>query len=318
MSINALLSSGDGSDESVDLAQWRHGKVSKDELLWIDLESPSADELETVRDALRLSEQAADALEADATGPDAAVLDGATAVVVLALADEIGDEPLPLLVMLGEGWVLTRHDGPMPFLEDHRRRISDEREIGLLAPVQFMVSILDWHVDAFFRAAETLESEVDDLDDAALRTEANLLDRLVTMRRRIARIRRILRPHRELFAEMERPDFLPDLDESDSRAIADVGKRLERAGEAVAHAREMLIGTFDVHMTRTAQRTNDIIRVLTWASVILLPAVVLAGIMGMNFDVPLFDISFLFFVVIGFMVLLAIGTLAVARWRRWL
>ena len=51
----------------------------------------------------------------------------------------------------------------------------------------------------------------------------------------------------------------------------------------------MLIGTFDVHMTRTAQRTNDIVRVLTWTSVILLPAVVLAGIMGMNFKVPLFD-----------------------------
>ncbi len=80
----------------------------------------------------------------------------------------------------------------------------------------------------------------------------------------------------------------------------------------------MLIGTFDVHMTRTAQRTNDIVRVLTWASVILLPAVVVAGIMGMNFKVGIFDNPTFFWVVIGLMVIMAATTLLVARWRRWL
>ena len=80
----------------------------------------------------------------------------------------------------------------------------------------------------------------------------------------------------------------------------------------------MLIGTFDVHMTRTAQRTNDIMRVLTWTSVILLPAVVVAGIMGMNFQVGIFDRAELFWVVIGFMVATAVVTLLIARWRGWL
>jgi Mg2+ and Co2+ transporter CorA len=80
----------------------------------------------------------------------------------------------------------------------------------------------------------------------------------------------------------------------------------------------MLIGTFDVHMTRTAQRTNDIMRVLTWASVILLPAAVLAGIMGMNFKLDFFANPTFFWIVIGFMVLLATSTLLVARWRGWL
>jgi magnesium transporter len=42
-------------------------------------------------------------------------------------------------------------------------------------------------------------------------------------------------------------------------------------------------------MTRTAQRTNDTMRLLTLASVILLPSVVLAGVMGMNFKVGLFE-----------------------------
>jgi Mg2+ and Co2+ transporter CorA len=59
-------------------------------------------------------------------------------------------------------------------------------------------------------------------------------------------------------------------------------------------------------------------RVLTWTSVILLPAAVVAGIMGMNFQVWLFERAELFWVVIGFMVTTAIVTLLIARWRGWL
>jgi Mg2+ and Co2+ transporter CorA len=71
-------------------------------------------------------------------------------------------------------------------------------------------------------------------------------------------------------------------------------------------------------MTSTAQRTNDIMRLLTWVSVTLLPAAVLAGVMGMNFHVGLFDNPNMFWVVVGLMVLLALTTLVLARRRDWL
>ena len=100
--------------------------------------------------------------------------------------------------------------------------------------------------------------------------------------------------------------------------MAGVASRLDRAAEAITNTREMLIGTFDVHMTRTAQRTNDIMRVLTLASVVLLPSVVLAGVMGMNFKVWIFDNPNLFWVVVGIMTAMAVATIGVARWRRWL
>jgi Mg2+ and Co2+ transporter CorA len=44
----------------------------------------------------------------------------------------------------------------------------------------------------------------------------------------------------------------------------------------------MIFGSFDVLMSRTAQRTNDIMRVLTIVSVSLLPMTVIAGVLGMN------------------------------------
>ena len=53
-------------------------------------------------------------------------------------------------------------------------------------------------------------------------------------------------------------------------------------------------------------------------SAVFLPAVVLAGIMGMNFHLPFFDESSNFFVVVGLMAATGIGLVLFARWRRWL
>ena len=205
------------------------------------------------------------------------------------------------------------------FLDEHHERIQDQREVGSLTPVLLLVAMLDWHLDTFYAAADQLEHEVDELDEVALLgDETNVLERLVDMRRRIARVRRLLNVHREMYAEVGRPDFMPDIDPREAEALPSLIHRLERATDAVANAREMLIGTFDVHMTRTAQRTNDIMRLLTWVSVTLLPAAVLASVMGMNFQIGLFQNPNLFWIVVASMVVFALTTLVVARRRAWL
>jgi len=71
-------------------------------------------------------------------------------------------------------------------------------------------------------------------------------------------------------------------------------------------------------MGRVSQRANDVMKILTLLSAVLLPAVVLAGIMGMNFQMPFFDDTGNFFLVIASMVVLAAVILAIARWRDWL
>jgi magnesium transporter len=317
VSLRALLSRADGSDVEIDLAEWTAERVRDDQLLWVDLDRPDEGELDELRRALALDDGLSDALASVPTAPDARVYARGTEVVILALATALEDDPVPVRILGGDGWVVTHRTADVPFIDEHWARIQDQRAIGVLTPLEFLASLLDRHVDTFFEAAEALEGEVDKLDDAALRATGNLLTRLVAMRRRIAHVRGILTPHRELAAELLRPDFLHSEDERASAALNAVGQRLDRAGDAMSRAREMLIGTFDVHMTRTAQRTNDTMRLLTLASVILLPSVVLAGIMGMNFKVGLFDQANLFYVVVGLMVLMALVTLAVARWRKW-
>ena len=319
MTIRALLSRSDGTDEPVDLAAWNARKIPHDELLWTDAEAPSDDERALIANALSLDAVTLEALAAPPATPDARVLDDGILVTVQTLASDIAAPAIGLHILIGHERAVTWHADHIAFLDEHRERIQDQREVGRLTPVLLLVAMLDWHLATFFTAAEELEREVDELDDLALRgDEGNILERLVEMRRRISRVRRLLSIHRDMYAEVARPGFLPELEPQETEALAAVNRRLERATEALANTREMLIGTFDVHMTRTAQRTNDVMRLLTWVSVTLLPAGVLAGVMGMNFQVGFFDNTYVFWIVVASMIVVGITTLSVARWRGWL
>ena len=317
MSIEALLSRSDGTDVTVD-AEHLSGRIGEDELLWVDVVAAEEGDTAVLQRQLGLTDAAVEALSTQPDRVRARVLEGAVEVVAVAVDVEHDDEPDPLQILLGDGFVITRHATPLAFLDEHRARIQDQREVGRLSAAEFLAELLNWQLDTFFAGADLLEREVDRLDDAALRSDRDLLARLVAMRRRIAGFRRLLIPHRDLYAELARPDFLPEGHRAAADELAHLVDRFERATDAFANAREMLIGTFDVHMTRTAQRTNDVMRLLTLASVVLLPAVVIAGVMGMNFKVPIFDNPAFFWVVIGLMLALAATTILVARWRRWL
>ena len=93
-------------------------------------------------------------------------------------------------------------------------------------------------------------------------------------------------------------------------AAPDHGCRRER--------RDLLLGSFDILMARTGQRSNRAIQTLTVLSAMFLPAAVLAGVMGMNFDLPIFDDGRAFMIVVGVMIGVALAILSVARVKRWI
>ena len=76
--------------------------------------------------------------------------------------------------------------------------------------------------------------------------------------------------------------------------------------------RDSLLGMYDIHMGRAAQQANDVMKALTVLSAVLLPAVVLAGIMGMNFQVGFFEDPDDFWLVLLGMGVSAVGILAFA------
>jgi Mg2+ and Co2+ transporter CorA len=94
--------------------------------------------------------------------------------------------------------------------------------------------------------------------------------------------------------------------------------RFEATVQEARDARESIVGSFDVLIARTGHRTNDIMKVLTLTSVILLPGASIAGVMGMNFKAGLFDSTWLFYLVVAVILAIALVTVGVAKMRDWI
>jgi Mg2+ and Co2+ transporters len=182
----------------------------------------------------------------------------------------------------------------------------------------FVVAVVDEVLASYFELVEDIEQEIDRLDERAFRGRPNgdVLVRIVRLRRRIGMIRRTLAPHRVAFAALGRPEM--ELHEAFGQPWPGLTDRLERALDAVQNLRELLLGTFDIHMGRTAQDANEVMKVLTLLSAVLLPAVVLAGVMGMNFPLAFFEAPDHFWLVVEAMAGFATTILLAARWRGWL
>jgi len=72
-------------------------------------------------------------------------------------------------------------------------------------------------------------------------------------------------------------------------------------------------------MTRTAQRTNDVMRVLTLGTFLFLPATVTAGFLGMNVIVPVADDDPMsFWLILGAVLVFEAVAIFVAKVRGWI
>ena len=64
--------------------------------------------------------------------------------------------------------------------------------------------------------------------------------------------------------------------------------QLPRAAFMVENARDLVVGSFELFTSRTAQRTNVSMRRLTFMTALLGVLAVSAGVLGINFDAPMF------------------------------
>ena len=236
------------------------------------------------------------------------------------------DEGEPVLVpvecVLGRNWIVTAHRGEVEVLEEFRERAEGGGQVGALDAPSFVAAIFEWVVAGYFRAFEAVESELEELDARVMSSTpkdvSNDLTRLVELRRSIGAMRRALSPHREVVVALVHPELDALSTEDSAEKFAALESRLTQALDAARDTKESTFGSFDLLVARIGQRTNDIMKVLTLVTVILLPSTVLAGIMGMNFKVGFFDLAWMFWVVIAVMFAIAVLVLSVARSRRWI
>jgi hypothetical protein len=181
------------------------------QVLWIDIAGDlSPGEAETLAGRFKFDHRTLRALHVAGDRPHIALSGGHFHLRVAAEPDNTqAVETTWLDVIAGRNVVISQHRGPIRFLDDLDDRIEVDTTFGSLDSASFVASILDSTVTSYFNAADAIEDDVDRFDARALSDDGRreLLVDLVAVRRRIARLRRVLTDHRQVFAFLAGADL---------------------------------------------------------------------------------------------------------------
>lgn len=324
--VRAMLFDADGTDHPVDGDAISLDGLNGHQLLWVDVEDDDGHADAVVGELaarLQLGGDAADLLRETDVGPQLRNFGDwfLAQAVAVEHQGQLRFGGRGLAIVCGRNFVLSLHRGAMPFIDELRERERADSRIGALSAESFTASLLGWLVDSYLQAVTDFEAAVDRLEVSVLASKVHreCLPELAQLRRGASRLRRMLAPHRHVFAALARPDFRPDSEHGAERHFRALDQRFERAMDAVENARDLVVGSFELFATRSAERTNDTMRALTFVTVLLGSLAVIAGVLGMNFQAELFQTGARgFWRTIAGMGLISLAAIVVARWRKWI
>ena len=132
-------------------------------------------------------------------------------------------------------------------------------------------------------------------------------------------MRKTLVYEREVLARLCRGEF--DLIEAREMVYyRNVYDHLVRFTELIESSREMVSDLMQTHLAAASNKLNEIMKVLTMISTVVLPMTLIAGIYGMNFKkwFPELDWDYGYPFALGLMALTGIASFVFFRWKKWI
>ncbi len=184
-------------------------------------------------------------------------------------------------LFLGKDYIITvleKEDSHgLATLERVRSNVPNEQRSD-----QLYYRIIDATVDTYLPVLDKYDDLIDDLEDEALDAATpQTLSTIFDTKRNLIYLRRILANTRDVASHLQRVDS-PYIARDLWPFLRDVYDHVARNLDQVEMLRDLLSGSLDVYLSSVANRTNQVMKVLTVLSTIALPALVVSGIYGMN------------------------------------
>src|SRR3954464_12994468 len=189
-------------------------------------------------------------------------------------------------LFVGRGYVVSVRHGASTSYTPVRERCESSPKALSDGEDFILYAILDFIVDNYMPVIETIQEEVEEIEDSILTANQpqNQIVRLYQLRRDLLRLRNAAVPLVEVCRRLEQPG-MPGVDAAMSPLFRDVSDHIRQVQEEIESLREVLSFAFETSlMTGQAQQTAITRKLAAWAAILAVPTAV-AGLYGMNFDV---------------------------------
>lgn len=300
--------------------RWQRGESAAAAVRWFNLVGPDDGALEELADRFGLHHLAVE----DCISPllHAPKIDdfGTYLFIVIQtlLPSDGGAGPEELDIFLATNFLITYQDRLVPATASAAAAL--ERGIAVRPGADgLFYEVADRAVDDILPHVNAMAERLEQLQDAILAGPDGAVSHqaILATRARAGQVRRLLTPQMAVMQRLSRGEFteIAEAHRIYLRDVYDHLVRIDLALEGIREDAEVALGTY---LSAVNNRLSEVMKVLSVVGALALPAVVIAGVFGTNFDnVPGLHSSWGFGAMIAAMAGLAIGMALFFRRRGW-
>jgi magnesium transporter len=223
-------------------------------------------------------------------------------------------------IVLGKNFVLTFQERPGGYFEPVRERLRSPQAPIVKHGVDYLAyALLDAIVDQYYVVVDHLGDLAEQLEDDAFSSPTPALLKAINLVKHDTQlVRRAIGPLREVLNGLIR-DESPFFRVETRLYLRDIYDHTVHAIETLDSVRDVLGDLMGIYLSAISNRLNVEVRILTVFTTLFLPATLITGIFGMNFQhMPLLADFDGFYLALGMMATVA-AVMAALFWRRnWL
>jgi magnesium transporter len=304
-------------------------------LLWVELREPAGDEAgkrqlteieHTLRDVFGFHPLAVDDALTESHVPK---IDDWGEYLYIVLHDvnfDGGHDDIDLHeldIFLGRNYIVTYHHEDVPALESEWNSLGQDQRHQRNGTEYLLYHLCDGIASDFMPCMDAIDEVVDEIQDKVFSDPSPTeVARVLKLKRAVLNLRRILSPQREVLNKLARDEYKV-VDVKSRVYFRDVYDHFVRLVDLNESSRDIIAGALDTYLSVTANRTNEVMKVLTIVTTLFMPLSFITGFFGMNFfgglmEVPhAFNPQVLFIGVIAILIIIPGGMVMYIRRRGW-
>jgi magnesium transporter len=259
----------------------------KDQFVWLDIQGPQDDDIALLRDEFHFHRLAIEDATRHHERPKVDSYEGYYFLVFYAITydeakNRLHNEAMNLFI--GANYIVSVHEGEIKAIDETIKRWQkDEEEFGQDVGA-LLYALLDTITDDYFPVIDRLADRVETLEEQIFEKfrESSLQD-VFSLKRDLLSIRRIVAPERDVLNVLIRRE-VPIFERNSILYLQDVYDHIVRITDSIDTYRDLLSSALDAFLSVQSNRLNQILKILTITSIVLMSDALIAGIYGMNFE----------------------------------
>ncbi len=289
--------------------------------IWVDMENPTEDDDKILTDIFGLHPLVVEDCRADRHHPKIEEFPDYLYFIMHGVRADTSAErfnTIELDGVLGTNYVITYHHEMFRSINNMKQRVRSSPITCQRGPTFLLHQILDQIVDFYAPVLDDFDERISNLEDNIFglkHPDNSILEEIMSLKRSVLRLRRISSKQLDILYRMSHGQYAL-IDEQALPFFRDIYDHLVRVTDLAESYRDLIGGALDAYLSVISNRMNEIMKVLTIFSAVMLPLTFIAGVYGMNFDdIPELHTRYGYFVVWIVMVTIASGMLFFF-WRR--